>query len=224
MTIRVLVVDDQELVRAGFTMFLGQQEEIEVVGEAANGAEAVALARDKHPDVVLMDLRMPVMDGIEATKRILSLPTANPIRVLVLTTFDDDESVYAALRAGASGFLLKDIAPRELVAAIRVIAKGEALLSPAVTRRVIEIFAAKTPPSGELRKRADSLTEREREVLTLVARGNSNAEIGAILVLGEATIKTHVSHLLGKLGARDRAQAVAIAYEAGIVTSGSFEA
>jgi DNA-binding NarL/FixJ family response regulator len=218
MSIRVLVVDDQELVRTGFTMILNNQSDIEVVGEAPDGARAVEVARALQPDVVLMDLRMPVLDGVEATRRILALAAENPARVLVLTTFDDDESVYAALRAGASGFILKDVPARELAGAIRVVAAGQSLFAPSVTRRIIERFVERPAAvDKDLQRRAGSLTEREQEVLRLVSTGLSNAEIGERLFVSEATVKSHVSHILTKLVARDRAQAVAMAYEAGLI-------
>ncbi len=217
MTIRVLLADDQNLVRGGFRMILGAEPEVEVVGEAADGAEAVALARDLCPDVVLMDVRMPNVDGIEATRRIVDGAEESP-RVLVLTTFDLDEYVYEALRAGASGFLLKDAPEEQLVAGIRIVAAGGSLFAPAVTRRLIERFAAtssrKPPPAF------DDLTARELEVLRLVARGLSNAEIARELVVSEHTVKTHVAHILGKLDLRDRVQAVVLAYESGIVRAG----
>ncbi len=217
MTIRVLLADDQNLVRGGFRMILGAEPEVDVVGEAADGAEAVALARDLRPDVVLMDVRMPNVDGIEATRRIVDGAEESP-RVLVLTTFDLDEYVYEALRAGASGFLLKDAPEEQLVAGIRIVAAGGSLFAPAVTRRLIERFAAtssrKPPPAF------DDLTARELEVLRLVARGLSNAEIARELVVSEHTVKTHVAHILGKLDLRDRVQAVVLAYESGIVRAG----
>jgi DNA-binding NarL/FixJ family response regulator len=218
MSIRVLVVDDQELVRTGFAMILNHQPDLEVVGEAPDGARAVELARTLKPDVILMDLRMPVMDGVDATRRILALPQEYPVRVLVLTTFDDDESVYAALRAGASGFILKDVPARELATAIRVVAAGQSLFAPSVTRRIIERFVERPAAvDKDLQRRAESLSDRELEVLRLVSAGLSNAEIGARLFVSEATIKSHVSHVLTKLVARDRAQAVAVAYEAGLL-------
>jgi DNA-binding NarL/FixJ family response regulator len=221
MSIRVLVVDDQELVRTGFAMILAHQPDFDVVGEASDGASAVELARTLRPDVVLMDLRMPVMDGVEATRRIVAMTGEGPIRVLVLTTFDDDESVYAALRAGASGFILKDVPARELAGAIRVVAAGQSLFAPSVTRRLIERFVERPAAvDRDLRRRADLLTEREMEVLRLVSTGLSNLEIGERLFVSEATIKSHVSHILTKLDARDRAQAVAIAYEARLITPG----
>lgn len=215
--IRVLVVDDQALVRTGFRMIIGAEPDLEVVGDAGDGEAAVALAASQRPDVILMDVRMPVLDGIAATKRIVE--QRGDARVLILTTYDLDEYVYDALRAGASGFLLKDAPPEQLVEAIRVIARGEALLAPRVTRRLIEEFARRAPPrapTGVL----DELTEREREVLRLIARGMSNAEIAAALVVGETTVKTHVARILDKLGVRDRVQAVVTAYEHGLVTPG----
>jgi DNA-binding NarL/FixJ family response regulator len=220
MSIRVLIADDQELVRIGFRLFLETQEVLEVVGEAADGEEAVARARELRPDVILMDIRMPRMDGIEAISRLQQEALEPQPRVLVLTTFDLDEYVFGALRAGAAGFLLKD-APREaLVEAIRVIHAGEALLSPSVTRRLVEDYARRgeptQPPDAILRH----LTPREREVLVLVARGLSNGEIAARLVVSEATVKSHVGSILLKLGLRDRVQAVVLAYESGIVVAG----
>ncbi|HZM72782.1 MAG TPA: response regulator transcription factor [Candidatus Polarisedimenticolia bacterium] len=213
MTIRVLIADDQTLVRSGFRMILRAEPGIDVVGEAADGAEAVTLARELDPDVVLMDVRMPNVDGIEATRRITSRGEHAP-RVLVLTTFDLDDYVYEALRAGASGFLLKDAPEEQLVSGIRIVAGGASLFAPAVTRRLIERFAdaAPAPPPAALRE----LTPRELEVLHLVARGLSNAEIAAELVLSEHTAKTHVAHILDKLDLRDRVQAVVLAYESGI--------
>jgi DNA-binding NarL/FixJ family response regulator len=214
--IRVLLADDQALVRAGFRMILGVEPGLEVVGEAGDGSQAVALARELDPDVVLMDVRMPVMDGIEATRRVVVGESAP--RVLVLTTFDLDEYVYEALRAGASGFLLKDAPEHQLVAGIRIVAEGGSLFAPAVTRRLIERFAGarpSTPPA------LDELTDREVEVLKLVARGDSNAEIASSLVVSEHTVKTHVAHILRKLDVRDRVQAVVLAYEAGLVQPGS---
>ena len=220
MTIRVLVVDDQPVVRAGFETILSAQDDIDVVGEAADGIEAVDQARRLLPDVVLMDVRMPNLDGIEATRRLAGPDVENPLRVLILTTFDLDDYVYDALRAGASGFLLKDAGRHDLVAAVRVVAAGEALLAPKVTRRLIEEFARRPagdrPPPTEL----DALTAREREVLEHIARGRSNGEIAGALYVGEATVKSHVAHVLMKLGLRDRVQAVIYAYEVGLVVPG----
>ena len=217
--IRVLLADDQSMVRAGFRLILSAEPDVEVVGEAADGAEAVAAARRLRPDVTLMDIRMPGLDGIRATRR---LAADNPpvTRVVVLTTFDVDAHVYDALRAGASGFLLKNAPPEELVQAIRAVARGEALLDPAVTRRVIEEFA-RTPVPGPPPARLSSLTEREHEVLRHVAAGLSNAEVAATLYVSEATVKTHVARLLTKLDLRDRVQAVVYAYEHGIVRPGA---
>ncbi|MFJ5885532.1 response regulator [Kitasatospora cineracea] len=215
MTIRVLLADDQELVRAGLTMALSGLPDLEVVGEAGTGTEAVRLAAALRPDVVLMDIRMPGADGIEATRAVSAGP--EPPRVLVLTTFDDDENVHAALRAGASGFLVKDMALVDIIAAIRVVAAGDALIAPGVTRRLIEDFAARPAPARRPR-RLDGITGREREVLTLVGRGRSNTEIAAELFIGAATAKTHVARLLTKLGARDRVHLVIAAYEAGLVS------
>jgi DNA-binding NarL/FixJ family response regulator len=216
----VLIVDDQELVRTGFRLFLETQPELEVVGEAADGQEAIDRVRDVLPDVVLMDIRMPDMDGVEATARLTSGAIEPTPRVLVLTTFELDEYVFGALRAGAAGFLLKDASRERLVEAIRVVHDGEALLSPSITRRLIEDFAARTepiePPSAVLVE----LTPREREVLVLVAHGLSNTEIAGRLVVTEATVKSHVSSILLKLGLRDRVQAVVFAYEHGIVVPG----
>jgi DNA-binding NarL/FixJ family response regulator len=219
--IKVLVADDQTLVRAGFRVLVESAPDLEVVGEAGDGAEAVELARQRLPDVVLMDIRMPRMDGLEATRRIVALDRAEAVRVLVLTTFDLDEYVYQALRAGASGFLLKDTPPADLLAAIRVVAAGDALLAPSVTRRLIAEFARRPEPSAVTPAALAALTDREREVLALVARGLSNAEIAEALVVSGATAKTHVSRVLAKLGARDRAQLVMLAYETGLVTPGS---
>jgi DNA-binding NarL/FixJ family response regulator len=219
-SIRVLIVDDQELVRTGFRLFLETQPELAVVGEAADGEEAIERTRELRPDVVLMDIRMPNMDGIEATARLTGGAAEPTPRVLVLTTFDLDEYVFGALRAGAAGFLLKD-APRErLLEAIRVVHGGEALLSPSVTRRLIEDFAARTDPIEPPAALLAELTPREREVLVLVAHGLSNGEIAARLVVTEATVKSHVGAVLLKLGLRDRVQAVVFAYEHGIVIAG----
>ncbi len=220
--IRVAVADDQALVRGGFAVLLRTAPDLEVVGEAADGREALQLAVRERPDVVLMDIRMPEMDGVEATRRICSDERLASTRVLILTTFDHDEYVFAALRAGASGFLLKDTLPDDLLAAVRVVAAGEALLSPRITSTVIAEFA-KIPEAGA---RVDDaalafLTEREREVLTLIGQGLSNREIAETLVIGAATTKTHVSRILSKLNARDRAQLVVTAYETGLVIPGS---
>ncbi|MFY9931963.1 MAG: response regulator transcription factor [Streptosporangiaceae bacterium] len=217
--IRVLLVDDQALVRGGFHSILDGQEDIEVVGEAADGAEGIDLALATSPDVILMDVRMPRMDGIEATRRVLADGRVRT-RVLVLTTFDQDEYVYAALRAGASGFLLKSAPPRELAMAIRTVAAGDALLAPEITRRMIEEYVRRPRASGDAAQRWSALTQRELEVLTLVARGRSNAEIAADLFLSELTVKSHVTRLLTKLGLRDRVQAVVFAYESGLVQPG----
>jgi DNA-binding NarL/FixJ family response regulator len=220
MSLGVLIVDDQALVRAGFRMILEAEEDVEVVGEAGNGLEAVAAAQRLKPDVVLMDVRMPEMDGIEATRRLLA-DTGTSAKVVMLTTFDMDEYVYDALRAGASGFLLKDVPPEQLVAGIRAVASGDALLAPSVTRRVIEEFVRRPPASVRtLPPRLSELTTRELEVLKLIARGLSNAEIAQELVVSETTVKTHVGHVLTKLAVRDRVQAVVLAYESGLVEPG----
>ena len=212
MSIRVLVADDQSMVRAGFRMLLAGEEDIEVVAEAGNGLEAVSQAARFHPTVVLMDIRMPELDGLEATRRILAAEGA--ARVLILTTFDLDEYVYEALRAGASGFVLKDDPPEQLLAAIRVVAGGEALLSPAITRRVIRQFTRIPRPAPP--KELGELTERELDVFRLIARGMSNAEIAEELFIGGTTVKTHITHILQKLELRDRVQAVVLAYETGL--------
>ncbi len=218
-TIRVLIADDQALVRAGFKMILDAEDDLDVDGEASDGAEAVEQAKRLDPDVVLMDIRMPELDGIEATRRVVAAGGDSPPRVLMLTTFDLNEYVYEALRAGASGFLLKDVPAEQLVAGIQVVARGEALLAPSITRRLIYEFARATPepapPPG-----FDELTAREVEVFKLVARGLSNAEIAAELIVSETTVKTHVARLLMKLGLRDRVQAVVLAYESGIAVRG----
>ena len=222
--IRVAVVDDQALVRSGFAVLLRSDPDIEVVGEAGNGLEAVDLVTRERPDVVLMDIRMPEIDGVEATRRISIDPRLEGTKVLILTTFDLDEYVFAALRAGASGFLLKDTLPEDLLAAVRVVAEGETLLSPGVTRRLVEEFLrrpAVTGTGGTTVPGLDDLTDREREVLAAVARGLSNAEIAEALYISPATAKTHVSRLLTKLHVRDRAQLVVVAYEAGIVQPGT---
>jgi DNA-binding NarL/FixJ family response regulator len=221
MSIRVVIADDQALVRAGFHVLLDSASDIEVAAEAANGAEAVELARTHHPDVVLMDVRMPVMDGIEATRRIARAEETHGVRVLILTTFDLDDYVYEALRAGASGFLLKDTDPPELLDAVRVVARGDALLAPGVTRRLIAEFARRPDPRRAVHDDLATLTEREREVLSLIARGMNNDEIAETLVVSPATAKTHVSRVMGKLNARDRAQLVVIAYESGLVEPGA---
>jgi len=219
MTISVLIADDQAMVRAGFAALLDAQEDIRVTGQAADGSEAVTLAARLDPDVVLMDVRMPELDGIAATRRILGpgYPAARVPRILMLTTFDIDDYVYDALEAGASGFLLKDALPEDLVHAVRVVAAGDALLAPSVTRRMIEHFAARRPRAGHAAATLRDLTDREREVLTLIGRGRSNAEIAAELYISEQTVKTHVGKVLAKLGARDRVQAVIFAYDAGLV-------
>jgi len=214
--IRVVLADDQHLVRAGFRLILERDERIEVVGEAADGAEAAELVRRLRPDVVLMDIRMPVLDGLEATRRILDDPRNAEVRVVVLTTFELDDYVFDALRAGASGFLLKEIEPDQLRQAVHVAAAGQALLSPSVTRRVIAAFNAKRDPRPTDPERLDRLTEREREVLVLVAEGLTNDEIGRRLFMSPSTAKTHVNRAMTKLHARDRAQLVVIAYETGL--------
>jgi DNA-binding NarL/FixJ family response regulator len=213
MTIRVLVADDQSMVRAGFRMLLSGEDDIEVVAEASNGLEAVARAARFHPTVVLMDIRMPQLDGLEATRRILA--SDDTARILILTTFDLDEYVYEALRSGASGFVLKDDPPEQLLAAIRVVANGEALLSPAITKRVIKQFAR--IPRPEPPRQLDELTERELEVFRLIARGLSNAEIARELYISDTTVKTHITHILMKLNLRDRVQAVVLAHETGLI-------
>jgi DNA-binding NarL/FixJ family response regulator len=220
MTLSVLIVDDQALVRTGFRMILDAEDDIDVAGEAADGREAVAEALRLRPDVVLMDVRMPVMDGIEATRRLLA-DGSNAAKVVVLTTFDMDEYVYDALRAGASGFLLKDVPPEQLVTGIRAVANGDALLAPSITRRVIEEFVRRPPASIQtLPSELAELTARELEVLKLIARGLSNAEIAKELFVSETTVKTHVAHVLMKLDVRDRVQAVVVAYETGLAGNG----
>ncbi|MEV5710557.1 response regulator transcription factor [Actinoallomurus sp. NPDC052274] len=218
--IRVLIVDDQTIVRAGFAALLAAQPDIDVVGQCGDGREAVRLAETHRPDVVLMDIRMPKMDGIEATRRILADPAGGSTRVLVLTTFDVDEYVYEALAAGASGFLLKDSTADDLVAAVRVVARGDALLAPQVTGRLIREFARQRRDRPTPVPALETLTARETEVLQLIAGGLSNAEIAARLVVSEHTVKTHVARVFTKLGLRDRAQAVVLAYESGLVTPG----
>ncbi len=220
--IRVLVVDDQELVRSGFCVILEAADGITVVGEAADGAQAVAAAAASSPDVVLMDVRMPEMDGLRATRLITSAETGAGPKVVMLTTFDLDDYVYEALRAGACGFLLKDAPRHDLIAAVRAAAAGNALLAPTVTRRLIEAFARRPPAVAPSPSRLASLTARERDILLQVARGRSNAEIAVALFVSEATVKTHIGHVLAKLGLRDRVQAVILAYEAGIVVPGEF--
>jgi DNA-binding NarL/FixJ family response regulator len=223
MSIRVLLVDDQSLLRLGFRMVLEAQPDIEVVGEAGDGAQAVAMTRSLQPDVVLMDVRMPVLDGIEATRQIVASGSA--ARILVLTTFNLDEYVYAALRAGASGFLLKDVPPADLLTGIRAVAAGDAVVAPSVTRRLLDAFAGHLPDPSTGRSPTDQrlgqLTDRERQVLVEVARGHSNAEIARLLTVSEATVKTHVGRILTKLGLRDRVQVVVFAYETGIVRPGT---
>jgi DNA-binding NarL/FixJ family response regulator len=220
MPIRVLLVDDQVLVRAGFRMILEAQPDIEVVGEAGDGLQAVDAARRLKPDLVLMDIRMPGLDGIEATRRLAGAGVESRVKVVILTTYDLDEYVFDALAAGASGFLLKHVPPEELVRGVRAAAAGDALLAPSVTRRLIEEFAKRRAPARWKSTDVESLTEREREVLRLLARGRSNQEIAAELHVGEATIKTHVAHVLDKLDLRDRVQAVIFAYELGLVQPG----
>ncbi|KUN54002.1 LuxR family transcriptional regulator [Streptomyces canus] len=223
MVIRVVVVDDQDMVRSGFAAVLSMQSDIDVVGEAANGRLGIEASRSTHPDVVLMDVRMPEMDGLEAARRLLDPPSGvvHRPKVLMLTTFDLDDYVYEALQAGVSGFLLKDAPVAELIQAVRVIAAGDALLAPSVTRRLIEDVARRRPAgSHRTRVRLNGLTPREKEVLLLVARGLSNAEIAATLVVSEQTVKTHMTRMFAKLGARDRAQVVVMAYESGLITPG----
>ena len=219
--IRVVVADDQALVRGGFRMILDSQKDIEVVAEAGDGREALVKARELQPDVVLMDIRMPELDGLEATRRLLAGDGGT--RVLILTTFDADEYVYDAMKAGASGFLLKDVRPEQLAEAVRVVAAGDALLAPAITRRLIEQFVRRPPPGSDKPPELADVTQRELDVLKLVARGLSNAEIAALLSVSEATVKTHVTHLLMKLDLRDRVQAVVLAYESGLVQPGDRE-
>ncbi len=216
--IRVLIADDQALVRGGFRLILEAQGDVQVVGEAEDGREALELALALVPDVVLMDVRMPELDGIEATRRLLARDPRS--RVLILTTFDADRYVYDAMKAGASGFLLKDVRPEQLADAVRTVATGEALLAPAITRRLVEQFVRRPPPGERVPGRLEELTDRELDVLRLVARGSSNGEIAAGLFVSEATVKTHVSRVLAKLGLRDRTQAVVVAYESGLIVPG----
>jgi DNA-binding NarL/FixJ family response regulator len=218
-SVRVLIADDQAMVREGFSVLLGAQPDLEVVGEAVNGQEAVDKAEELRPDVVVMDVRMPVLNGLEATRQLAAGTSGGP-KVLVVTTFDLDEYVYEALRAGASGFVLKDASAQALAEAVRVVAAGDAMLSPSVTRRLLGTFARLGAPRAPDRDRAGRLTERETEVLTLVARGRSNAEIAKDLVVAEQTVKTHVGRILTKLGLRDRTQAAIFAYETGLVRAG----
>ena len=219
MSIRVLVVDDQALVRDGFAMVLDHEDDIEVVGDAGTGVEAVEAARAHRPDVILMDIRMPEMDGLEATRRIVE-EAEWPVKVLILTTFDPDEYVYEALRAGASAFVLKDIPRAELVAAVRTVADGGALLAPSITRRLIGRFTQRLAADTAAAARLERLTDREREVLTAIGRGSNNTEISEQLFIGAATVKTHINSVFTKLGLRDRAQAVVFAYESGMVEPG----
>lgn len=217
--LRVLVVDDQALVRRGFAMVLGHESDIEIVGEAGNGKEAITAARELKPDIILMDIRMPELDGLEATARILA-EAEDSVRIIILTTFDPDEYIYRALRAGASGFVLKDIPPEALIEAVRTVAEGGAMLAPTITQRLIHQFACQLGADHHLAERLQRLTGREREVLQALADGKSNAEIAEALFIGAATVKTHVSSLLSKLGLRDRAQAVVFAYECGLAKVG----
>ncbi|HJS96706.1 MAG TPA: response regulator transcription factor [Solirubrobacteraceae bacterium] len=219
--IRVLLADDQALIRAGFRVLLDSAADVEVVGEAENGAQAVTIARERRADVVLMDIRMPIVDGLEATRRMAADENLAGVKVLILTTFESDEYVYDALQAGASGFLVKDTEPEELLRAIRVVARGDALLSPGITRRLIADIAARRPPRAGIHPALSELTEREREIMALVAQGLSNDQIAGDLFLSPLTVKTHVSRAMLKLGARDRAQLVVIAYQSGLVAPGA---
>lgn len=216
---RVLIVDDQALVRAGFRMILESQPDISVVADASDGGEAIQMVQRNRPDVVLMDIRMPKLDGLEATRRIMADPGGKELRIIMLTTFDLDEYVYAALQAGACGFLLKDVTPEQLIASVRLVMSGDALLAPSITRRLIERYASRDAPSG-LAKDLSGLTEREIDVLRLMARGLDNQSIAETLVVAEATVKTHVAHILDKLGVENRAQAVVVAYESRLVRPG----
>jgi DNA-binding NarL/FixJ family response regulator len=218
--IKVLIADDQALVRTGFRMILDAEDDIEVAGEAADGLEAISAAERERPDVILMDVRMPNMNGIEATRRLVDKNDVEPIRVLILTTFDLDEYVYDALRAGASGFLLKDAPPEELVHAVRVVERGDALIAPSITKRLIEEISQRPAQQGAAPEALESLTQRELEVLQLMARGLSNHEIAQELFVSDTTVKTHVGRVLMKLGLRDRVQAVVLAYESGVVRPG----
>ncbi|MFG2100237.1 response regulator [Micromonospora echinaurantiaca] len=220
MTVRVVIVDDQALVRAGFRMVLDSQPDLEVVGEAIDGADALRVLDRVAADVVVMDIRMPTMDGVEATRRLCAGRPAGPPRVLVLTTFDTEADAFAALQAGASGFLLKNVPPEELLAAIRVVAQGDSVVAPSITRRLLDRFAGRLGPGPTEDPKLAQLTEREREILLLVAQGLSNAEIAARVHVAEATVKTHVGRILAKLQLRDRVQAVVLAYESGLVTPG----
>ncbi|MFJ8687476.1 response regulator [Micromonospora wenchangensis] len=220
MTVRVVIVDDQALVRAGFRMVLDSQPDLSVVGEAIDGADALRVLAGVEADVVVMDLRMPTMDGVEATRRICAASTDGRPRVLVLTTFDTEADAFAALRAGASGFLLKNVPPEELLAAIRVVAEGDSVVAPSITRRLLDRFADRLGPAPAQDPRLAQLTDREREILLLVAQGLANAEIAARVHVAEATVKTHVGRILAKLQLRDRVQAVVLAYESGLVTPG----
>ncbi|WFE65643.1 response regulator transcription factor [Micromonospora sp. WMMD714] len=220
MTVRVVIVDDQALVRAGFKMVLDSQPDLEVVGEAIDGADALRVLATVEADVVVMDLRMPTMDGVEATRRICAASTDGRPRVLVLTTFDTEADAFAALRAGASGFLLKNVPPEELLAAIRVVAEGDSVVAPSITRRLLDRFADRLGPAPAEDPRLAQLTDREREILLLVAQGLANAEIAARVHVAEATVKTHVGRILAKLQLRDRVQVVVLAYESGLVTPG----
>jgi DNA-binding NarL/FixJ family response regulator len=218
MSIKVLLVDDQAMVRAGIHMILEAENDIHVIGEAEDGAKAVAAARKLKPDVILMDIQMPLLNGLEATRQLTQMP-GNIWRILILTTFERDDYVFEALRAGASGFILKNAPPEDLIAAVRVVAEGNALLAPSVTRRIIHEFAQRTPRNG-LKEKLNGLTEREIEVLRLIAKGKTNAEIAADLFVGETTVKTHISNLFTKLDLRDRVQAVVYAYESGLIQPG----